>query len=300
MALQSADHSLFILVTHTSISIVVVYVDDILVAGIFLNQQKYALDILSNNGQLGARTASFPMEQHLKLSNEDGSLLPDPSIYRRLLREGNNLPSDSSKKLPTPDLIGSSQIQSPIADTEEETHEENGPLNDVDSCSNTVRTKSVVWQHFKKVKVDGFRQSQADHSLFTLVTHTSIIIVVVYVDEILVAGNALPQIQFFKNLISTHFKNKDLGSLKFFLGLEVARTFTGIFLNQQKYALDILSDSGQLGARTASFPMEQHLKLSNEDESLLPDPSIYRRLVGCLIYLTITRPYIVYAINILS
>ncbi|XP_031277430.1 uncharacterized protein LOC116135863 [Pistacia vera] len=151
-----------------------------------------------------------------------------------------------------------------------------------------------------KKPIGCFRQSQADHSLFTLVTHTSIIIVVVYVDEILVAGNALPQIQFFKNLISTHFKNKDLGSLKFFLGLEVARTFTGIFLNQQKYALDILSDSGQLGARTASFPMEQHLKLSNEDESLLPDPSIYRRLVGCLIYLTITRPYIVYAINILS
>ncbi|KAJ0101738.1 hypothetical protein Patl1_05998 [Pistacia atlantica] len=66
-----------------------------------------------------------------------------------------NLPSDSSKKLSTPDLIGSNHSQSPIADTKEETHEENAPLNDVDSWSNTVRTKSIVWQHFKKVKVDG-------------------------------------------------------------------------------------------------------------------------------------------------
>ncbi|KAF5452044.1 hypothetical protein F2P56_027083 [Juglans regia] len=146
----------------------------------------------------------------------------------------------------------------------------------------------------------GFRQSQADHSLFTLITHTSITIVLVYVDDILVAGNDLPQIEFFKNHLFTHFKTKDLGSLKFFLGLEVAHSSAGIFLNQRKYALDILSDSGQLGARTASFPMEQHLKLSNEDGPLLPDPSIYRRLVGCLIYLTITRPDIVYAVNILS
>ncbi|KAJ0102751.1 hypothetical protein Patl1_06375 [Pistacia atlantica] len=66
-----------------------------------------------------------------------------------------NLPSDSSKKLSTPDLIGSNEIPSPIADTEEEMNEENGPLNDVDDCDHTIKTKSVVWQHFKKIKVDG-------------------------------------------------------------------------------------------------------------------------------------------------
>uniref|UniRef100_A0A2N9GD76 CCHC-type domain-containing protein n=1 Tax=Fagus sylvatica TaxID=28930 RepID=A0A2N9GD76_FAGSY len=146
----------------------------------------------------------------------------------------------------------------------------------------------------------GFTQSQADHSLFTLVSTTSITIVLVYVDDILVAGNDLSQIETFKHALSTNFKTKDLGPLKYFLGLEVARSPKGIFLNQRKYALDILNDSGQLGARTASFPMEQNLKLTNQDGTPLSDPSPYRRLVGRLIYLTITRPDIVFAVNILS
>jgi hypothetical protein len=146
----------------------------------------------------------------------------------------------------------------------------------------------------------GFTQSQADHSLFTLVSTTSITIVLVYVDDILVAGNDLSQIETFKHALSTNFKTKDLGPLKYFLGLEVARSPKGIFLNQRKYALDILNDSGQLGARTASFPMEQNLKLTNQDGTPLSDPSPYRRLVGRLIYLTITRPDIVFTVNILS
>ncbi|KAF5477654.1 hypothetical protein F2P56_004274 [Juglans regia] len=134
----------------------------------------------------------------------------------------------------------------------------------------------------------GFHQFQAYHSLFTLVTHTSITIVLIYVDDILVADNEISQIKVFKQILSTHFKTKDLGSLKYFLELEVAQSHKGIFLNQCKYALDILSDSGQLGARTASFLMEQHLMLNNQESTLLPDPCLYRHLVGCLIYLTIT------------
>ncbi|XP_058092112.1 uncharacterized mitochondrial protein AtMg00810-like [Magnolia sinica] len=125
-------------------------------------------------------------------------------------------------------------------------------------------------------------------------------LVLVYVDDILVADNDISQIELFKKILSTHFKTRDLGSLKYFLRLEVARSSKGIFLNQHKYALDILFDSGQLSARTARFPMEQHLKLNTQDGDLLPDPGLYRRLVDRLIYLTITRPDIVYAVNTLS
>ncbi|XP_042954546.1 uncharacterized mitochondrial protein AtMg00810-like [Carya illinoinensis] len=140
----------------------------------------------------------------------------------------------------------------------------------------------------------------ADHSLFTLVTSTSITIVLVYVDDILVARNNISHIQLFKDILSSHFKTKDLGPLKYFLGLEVVRSPKGIFLNQRKYALNILSDSGQLGACSAPFPMEQNLKLTNYDRTLLSDPCIYRRLVGHLIYLTITLLDIIFALNILN
>lgn len=146
----------------------------------------------------------------------------------------------------------------------------------------------------------GYSQSHADHSLFTRTYGSSFTAVLVYVDDILIAGNDLTAITDLKFFLADNFKLKDLGTLKYFLGLEVARSSSGIFISQRKYALDILADSGMTGSRPASFPMEQHLKLTPEDGDLLSDPSSYRRLVGRLIYLTITRPDICFCVNMLS
>jgi len=146
----------------------------------------------------------------------------------------------------------------------------------------------------------GFIQSQADHSFFKLSQGQSSTFILVYIDDILIAGNDLPAITNFKTMLAHHFHIKDLGKLKYFLGLEVAHSPTGISLNQRKYALDILADCGHLGTRPTAFPMEQNLKLNNIDGDLLPDPSSFRQLVRRLIYLTITRPDIVFLVNILS
>ena len=109
----------------------------------------------------------------------------------------------------------------------------------------------------------GFRQSSADHSLF-LYSHTDniITVVLVYVDDIILAGDNLKSIIHFTKLLDQNFSIKDLGVLKFFLGLEVARSSHGIHLCQRKYTLDILSDLGMLGSRPASTPMDYSTRLS--------------------------------------
>lgn len=96
------------------------------------------------------------------------------------------------------------------------------------------------------------------------------------------------------------FHKKDLGISKYFLGIEVARNSSGMYLSQRKYILDIISDTGLLGAKPVSHPIEQNHKLALAGGDTLPDPFRYRRLVGRLIYLSVTRPELSYAIHILS
>uniref|UniRef100_A0A2N9F8W6 Integrase catalytic domain-containing protein n=1 Tax=Fagus sylvatica TaxID=28930 RepID=A0A2N9F8W6_FAGSY len=146
----------------------------------------------------------------------------------------------------------------------------------------------------------GFIQSHSDYSLFTRTQGSSFIALLVYVDDILLASNDPQSVKALKDSLHNEFKLKDLGNLKFFLGLEVARSTKGISLCQRKYALDILTDSGMLGSKPVATPMEQNLKLSASDGIFLSDPSVYRRLVGRLLYLTVTRPDISYSVQKLS
>jgi hypothetical protein len=146
----------------------------------------------------------------------------------------------------------------------------------------------------------GFTQSKSDYSLFIKSTRSSFMALLVYVDDIILASNDTQSITDFTVFLNTHFKLKDLGPLKFFLGLEIARSTTGISLCQRKFALDILSDTGLLAAKPSAFPIDSNARFSASDGELLDDPKSYRRLIGRLLYLTITRPDLTYAVHTLS
>ncbi|CAL1375545.1 unnamed protein product [Linum trigynum] len=145
----------------------------------------------------------------------------------------------------------------------------------------------------------GFRQSRADYSLFVSHHGDSFVVALIYVDDVILTGNDDAFITTVKRRLDSDFSIKDLGPLKFFLGVEVARSPSGIVLNQRKYAMDILEDSGLTGGRPSAFPMEQHNQLALAETPPITDPGQYRRLIGRLLYLTITRPDIQYAVNFL-
>ncbi|RVW56491.1 Retrovirus-related Pol polyprotein from transposon TNT 1-94 [Vitis vinifera] len=133
------------------------------------------------------------------------------------------------------------------------------------------------FERFTKV-VKGYRfvQCQSDHTLF--VKH-------------------FPE---GKLAIIIEFEIKDLGNLKYFLVMEIARSKKGIAVSQRKYVLDLLNETGMLGCKPVETPMDTTVKLEESDGSAPVDKGRYQRLVGKLIYLSHTRPNIGFSVSVVS
>ena len=136
----------------------------------------------------------------------------------------------------------------------------------------------------------GFVQSYADYSIFTHDKGGKYMDLLVYVDDLVLTGNDAHTCAQFKTYLSKCFHIKDLGALKYFLGVEEARGPTWLFLCQCKYALEIIDECRMLGSKPVEFLMETNHKLALAIGKPLADATQYRRLIGRLIYLTLTRP----------
>ncbi|XP_048611515.1 uncharacterized mitochondrial protein AtMg00810-like [Brassica napus] len=124
--------------------------------------------------------------------------------------------------------------------------------------------------------------------------------VLVYVDDLIVSASNQTLLASFKTYMNKCFHMKDLGISKYFLGLELARSRTGIYLCQRKYTLGILEETGLLASKPATFPVEQNHRLALDKGPDFKNVAAYRRLIGRLIYLAVTRPDLSYSVHILS
>jgi hypothetical protein len=114
-----------------------------------------------------------------------------------------------------------------------------------------------AWYHnlSTTLKGKGFKKSEADHTLFTLQSDQGIIVALIYVDNIIISGDNKEGIHDTKLFLKSTFDIKDLGELKYFLGIEVCRSPEGLFLSQRKYTLDLLNETGKLGSKPAKTPL---------------------------------------------
>ena len=151
------------------------------------------------------------------------------------------------------------------------------------------------------LKEQGYIQGQADHTMFTKHSPSGkLAILIVYVDDIVLTGDFDEEIPRIKGVLAKEFEIKDLGDLKYFLGMEIARSKKGIAVSQRKYVLYLLKDTAMLDCKPTDTPMDSTTKLGLIQDSASVEKGRYQRLVGKLIYLSHTRPNVAFPISVVS
>ena len=146
----------------------------------------------------------------------------------------------------------------------------------------------------------GFTFSSHDNALFTRQTPHDIVLLLLYVNDMIIIGNDPHAISDLRHYLGQHFEMKDLGSLNYFLGIEVSRRSDGYLFSQAKYASDLLARSGITDSSTTSTPLDPNVHLTPFDGVPLEDVSLYRELLGSLIYLRVTNLDIAYVVHIIN
>nr|GEY95355.1 retrovirus-related Pol polyprotein from transposon TNT 1-94 [Tanacetum cinerariifolium] len=140
----------------------------------------------------------------------------------------------------------------------------------------------------------GFTKGMVDPTLFTRKTGKHILLVQIYVDDIIFASTNPKSCQLFAHEMNLTFQMSMMGQMSFFLGLQVSQNPRGIFINQSKFALEILKKYGFDNSTPIDTPMAERPKLDDDRGGKLIDPTRFRGMVGSLMYLSASRPDIVF------
>ncbi|KZV25304.1 retrovirus-related Pol polyprotein from transposon TNT 1-94 [Dorcoceras hygrometricum] len=146
----------------------------------------------------------------------------------------------------------------------------------------------------------GFAKSLSESTLYVKHTGTDILIISLYVDDLLVTGNNTNIVEKFKQEMMEIFEMTNLGLMTFFLGMEIKQSEFEVFICQKKYAKEILKKFKLEECKQMGTPMNSKERLCKEDGTEKTDLAYFRSLIGCLMYLTATRPDILNSVSILS
>eukprot|EP00253_Pinus_taeda_P017794 PITA_17794 len=146
----------------------------------------------------------------------------------------------------------------------------------------------------------GFSRCHSDNTVYTKTVGNSLIILVLYVDDLILTGSDPILINHVKSSLKKKFEMTDLGHLHYFLGLQVLQSKEGISLSQSKYACDILRHFHMEECKPAPSPFQSGVKLSVSCTSPEVDATLYRQLVGKLLYLTHTRPDLSFVVGLVA
>ena len=150
----------------------------------------------------------------------------------------------------------------------------------------------------------GFTQTNADLCLYMQRSTEGIMFLIIWVDDIIILSNNVKMVNVFKEQISKEYSVKDLGQLKYFLGIEFSVTERSVQMSQSGYCKTILERFGMMDSKPMKIPCEKNIHdelRAHANSPLLPDATKYRELVGSLIYLQqVTRPDISFITNILG
>nr|GEW64999.1 putative ribonuclease H-like domain-containing protein [Tanacetum cinerariifolium] len=159
-----------------------------------------------------------------------------------------------------------------------------------------LKEEVYVSQHEGFVDPDHPTHGVVDPTLFTRKTGKHILLVQIYVDDIIFASTDPKDCNMFSNEVSSKFQMSMMGQMSFFLGLQVSQSPGGIFINQSKFALEILKKFGMDSCDSVDTPMVDLLKLYEDLLGILVDQTRFRSMVGSLMYLTASRPDLVFVV----